>query len=167
MKVSRLMGFAALAAGVVLVPLAALADHGKAGLWSVTVRMSMPDMPQIPPEQLAKMQAMGIHMPTGNGMTTQHCMTAEEVKADRPPPMAHTKDCTMQNISITGGSFKGDMVCSGEEMQGNGHISVSYDSNTHYAGQMTFTGTAHGHPANMTNNFEGTWLSADCGGVAH
>ena len=154
-------------AGLVALSSAALADHGKPGLWNITTKMTMANMPQIPPEQLAKMQAMGIHMPGGNEMTTQHCMTAAEVKMDRPPLTGHAKDCTMQNLSVTGSSVKADMVCSSGDMQGNGHLSVSYDSDTHYAGQMTFVGTAHGHPANMTNSFEGTWLSADCGSVAH
>ncbi|MGD0191310.1 MAG: DUF3617 domain-containing protein [Rhizomicrobium sp.] len=145
----------------------ALADHGKAGLWNITSKMTMANMPQIPPDKLAKMQAMGIQMPTGNSVTTQHCMTAAEVKMDRPPLTGHAKDCTLQNLSISGAAVKADMVCSTGDMQGNGHLSVSYDSDTHYAGQMTFVGTAHGHPADMTNSFEGTWLSADCGSVAH
>ena len=147
--------------------MAALASHGKAGLWNVTVKLSMPNMPQIPPDQLAKMQAMGVHVPNGNTMNVQHCMTAAEVASDKPPQIQRNKDCALQNVSVSHGTFTGDMVCTGADMQGTGHITVSYDSDTHYAGQMIFAGTAHRRPANITNSFEGTWVSADCGASAH
>jgi hypothetical protein len=151
--------------GVVSVPVAALASHGKVGLWEVTTQMSMPNMTaMMTPDQLARMQAMGVHMPTGRSFTTQHCMTAAEVAADKPPPMRQNKDCTMGNMSFGAHSFTADMVCTGD-MQGQGHISVTYDSDEHYSGTYGFTGTAHGHPAGITNSFEGKWISADCGTV--
>ena len=34
---------------------AALAGHGKAGLWTVTTSMTMPNMPQMTPEMMAMM----------------------------------------------------------------------------------------------------------------
>jgi len=156
----------ALALGIAALPLAALASHGKVGLWDITVKMSMPNMPKIPPDQIAKMRAMGVHISDDNTVTTQHCMTAEEVAADRPPQMQHQKDCSMQNIKSGGGSFSAEMVCTGAEMQGSGHVTVAYDSDAHYSGQMTFAGTAHGHPASMTNSFEGKWISGDCSAMA-
>jgi len=155
-----------LAVGIVALPLAAMASHGKVGLWEITLNVNLPNMPKIPPDQLAKMQAMGVHMPNGNTIVTQHCMTAAEVAADRPP-VQHQKDCAMQNEKMGGGSFSADMVCTGVEMQGSGHFNVSYDSDTHYVGEMTFSGTAHGHAATMTNKFEGKWVSADCGATTH
>jgi hypothetical protein len=165
MRVSRIVALGVIA--VLALPVAALANHGKAGLWDVTVMMNMPDMPKIPPDQLAKMKAMGISIPNGNAMTVQHCMTAAEVAADRPPQMQHNQDCAMQNVHASGGIFSADMVCNGADMKGNGHLEVSYDADTHYKGQMTFSGVSHGHPANMTNKFEGKWVSADCGNVGH
>lgn len=156
--------------GLAVVALAAapaLANHGKAGLWDVTITMSMPNMPKIPPDQLAKMRAMGVNVPTGNTMTVQHCMSAAEVAADNPPQMQQSNDCSMENVKSSGGAFNADMVCKGPEMQGNGHFQVSYDSDSHYAGQMTFSGMSHGHPATMTNSFDGKWVSASCGNVGH
>jgi hypothetical protein len=50
-------------------------------------------------------------------------------------------------------------------MQGHGHMSVNFESGEHYAGSYTFNGTMEGHPQNMTYNFEGRWISADCGNV--
>ncbi len=151
--------------GAAALPIAALAAHGKVGLWEITTRMSMPGMmAQIPPDQLARMQAMGVHMPDGQAITTQHCMTASEVAADKPPPMRNARDCTMSNMTHDAHGFSADMICTGE-MEGHGHVSVSYDSDEHYAGNYSFTGTAQGHPQSMTTSFEGKWISPDCGTV--
>ena len=84
-------GFAARAAAL---PIAAPGARGKAGLWEITTRMNMPGrLASIPPDQLARMQAMGMPMPNIQAFTTQHCMTAEEVAADRPPRMRNAQDC--------------------------------------------------------------------------
>lgn len=154
---------AGLAATVIGTPLVALGSHGKAGLWEVTTHMNMPGMSaQIPPEALARMRAMGVHMPDSQTITARHCMTAADVASDRPPPMHNPKDCAMTNMSHDAHSFTADMTCSGE-MEGRGHFSVAYDSDEHYSGSYTFNGTAHGHPQNMTTSFEGRWVSPDCG----
>jgi len=149
-----------------LLPNAALAAHGKAGLWEITTHMSMPGMSaQIPPEAMARMKAMGIQMPGNQTFTAQHCMTADEVAQDKPPPMRNQQDCTMSNFTHDAHTVNVDMVCKGENMDGQGHVTMIYDSDEHYSGTYTFTGTAHGHPANMTTSFEGKWISADCGSV--
>jgi hypothetical protein len=139
--------FAGATAALIAMTGVALADHGRAGLWQVTTQMTMPGM--------AKAQTF----------STQHCMTPAEVKQDAVPPSSNA-DCKMVNEKASGSSFSGDMVCTGRAM-GHGHITVTYDSNTHYAGQMTMTSTAGGQAMNMTNNFEGKWVSADCGKVSH
>lgn len=156
-------GMAALA--IVALPVAALASHGKAGLWSVTMTMDMPgrQMPSIPPEAMARMKAMGIEMPVGHAITTQRCMTDAEVNSDTPPAIQRPQSgCKMTNTKFQGHTMSADMVCTGE-MQGEGHFMVTYDSPEHYNGKMTFKGTEQGHPANMSNTFDGKWLSADCG----
>jgi hypothetical protein len=165
MKASRVLGL--LAAGIVALPVAALASHGKVGLWDVTVSMSMPNMPKIPPDQLAKMKAMGVTVPNGNTMTVQHCMTAQEVSAEEPPQMHQSRDCNMENVKTSGGLYSADMVCKGPDMTGNGHLVVTYGSDTAYDGKMTFSGMSHGHPETMTNTFSGRWIKADCGDVGH
>ncbi len=162
------MRFWCIAAGLAIVmawPGVSLAGPGKAGLWEVTTQMG--GMPQIPPEQMAKMKAMGMQMPAGNTFTTQHCVTPEEAAATKPPPMGRNKECQMGKMSVAGGVISGDMTCSGEEMTGTGHFQVTYDTPQHYSGQMAFSGDSHGHHMNMTNRFEGKWLSASCGTVAH
>jgi hypothetical protein len=151
----------------VAVPFAALGSHGKVGLWEMTTRMSMPNMSaNIPPEAMARMKAMGMSMPGGNQTyTTQHCMTAEEVAQDKPPTPRSNSACTMGNMTHDAHTFTADMTCSTAQMQGSGHVAVTYDSDEHYAGTYVFNGTANGHPQNVSSSFEGRWISADCGSV--
>ena len=152
--------------GAVTLPVAALAAHGKVGLWEISTRMNMPGMmATMPPDALARMQAMGMHMPNGQTFTTQHCMTADEVAQDKPPPMRNAQDCTASNVTHSGQTLNVEMVCKGDNMDGQGHFTLTYDSDAHYTGNYTFTGTAHGHPANMSYTVEGKWISADCGSV--
>lgn len=173
----RVLYFGAIAAGVLALPIAAFASHGKVGLWEITTTMNMggagmqmPDLSKLPPDQRAMVEAQlkksGVSM-NGNSMTTQHCMTASEVAQDKPPAMGRMKDCTVQNMQFTGGSMTADTVCSSADMSGKGHIAVSYSGDSNYSGSMTFNGTAQGHPINMNNTFSGRWISADCGSVTH
>jgi hypothetical protein len=163
-----LAGMAVLAAASASLPGAALAGHGKAGLWNVTVTMDNgAAMPRLTPEQMAKMRAAGMQMPDlGRTMTHQHCMTAAEVAADTIPPMGRNGECKPQNVKASGNGFSADVACSGE-MQGTGHMSMTFASAEHYSGRMTFSGVTHGHPANMTTSFEGRWISASCPAGVH
>ena len=165
--------FVAGVAGVALIASAAgaLASHGKAGLWSVTVTMGgmsqMPDMSKMPPDVQARMKAMGMNM-NGNSMTMQHCMTAQEVALDQPRMDAQSqKYCKMSNVSMMGHTMSADMTCNGE-FNGSGHMQVTYDSDTHYMGEMTMNGMSRdGQPVHHDQKFEGRWLSADCGAINH
>ncbi len=164
MSKGRIRLGALVAAAIAMVPAAALASHGKVGLWDVTSTMTMPNMPQMSPAQTAQMQAMGMHMPMSHTVSVQRCMTAAQVASDSPPP-SRSKSCTFSNVKVTGHTFSGDEVCSGE-FQGQGHFSVTYDSDEHYSGMSTIQGTtASGHSVNANNTFEGKWVSADCGSV--
>jgi len=148
-------------AALAVLPAVAQTSHGKAGLWEVTSTMSMPNMPQMSPAQTAQMQAMGMHMPTGHTTTLQHCVTPEQ--AASPIPLnSHNKDCALSNVKMDGRTYSGDVTCSGE-FQGQGHFSETFDSDEHYTGTSTMTGTSNGHAMNMSNTMEGKWISADCG----
>lgn len=174
MKLSRILacGAALAAAGAIAIP-ALAASHGKVGLWEITTTMNMagmqmPDLSKLPPDQRAMVEAQmkknGVTM-SGRTMTTKHCMTAQEVAAGKPD-MSHMKDCTVQNLSTTASGMSADLVCKGD-MNGRGHMQVSYSGDTSYSGSMTMKGSAHGQPIDMTNTFSGKWVSADCGSVNH
>jgi len=168
MKNSRKVWLGGLAlVAVAALPLTAFASHGKAGLWKITTSMHMAgmQMPQLSAQQMAQMKAMGIHMPTDNTVTVQHCMTQAEVNADTPPDnQRQDSGCKMTNVKVVAHTMTADMVCTGQ-MKGQGHFNVTYDSPEHYKGQTAFKGTMEGRPADMTNSFEGTWVSASCGNV--
>jgi len=166
MKLHTGIAWAAVLAAAAALPFAALASHGKVGLWEVTTHMNMPNMmANIPPEALARMKAAGVNMSSNQTYSSQHCMTAAEVADDKPPPMRHNEDCAMTNVSHNATTFAADMTCNTQRMQGQGHVSVTFDSAEHYAGSYTYNGTMEGHPQNMTYNFEARWISADCGSV--
>lgn len=165
------VGAGGIAAAALLVPGAALAAHGKVGLWEFTTKMDMPGMPQMPdistmpPAVQARMKAMHMGTAAGGGMKVQHCMTAAEVNQDKPY-MGH-KECTMTNTKTSAHSFSADMTCSGH-FKGTGHMQVTYNSDEHYKGEMTMAGTTQeGQPMNMHSVFEGKWVSASCGSVTN
>ena len=164
----RVLYLGAGAAALLIAVVPAIASHGKAGLWSITVTMNMPGMPdmsRLPPEAQAAMRARGMSA-NGRTMTVQHCMTQTEVEAVKPPPMRNAQDCKTTNVKTAGQSFSADLVCTGQ-MNATGHFEVTYDSPEHYTGKSSFSGTQDGHPINSTTTMEGRWVSADCKGVTN
>ena len=108
----------------VVAPGVAFADHGKAGLWKVSTSMTVA-MPQMPPEALAQMKAMGMSMPNGRTFTSQICMTEADVNADKPPSMGNENmGCKWGNMHVSGTGMTGDLVCTGQ-MNGKGSMQVS------------------------------------------
>lgn len=152
---------------LVALPSAAFAAHGKAGLWDVTVSIQGAGMPQASPQDMARMKSMGIQMSNHNTISTQHCMTADEVNSDKLTSGTATEQgCTMTGTKMEGHTLSGDMVCNGT-LKGEGHMTLDYDKPEHYSGKMTFKGTAAGQPTDITYLYDGKWTSPDCGGTAH
>ena len=91
-------------AALLAAPIAVLADHGKAGLWQITITVSdsnahMPDLSKLPPDVQARMKAMGVNM-SGNAISVQHCMTMQEFGLHKLPSLGqHGKDCAVSNAS--------------------------------------------------------------------
>jgi hypothetical protein len=154
-----------LGSALILAPVAAMAAHGRAGLWTVTSTMSMPDMPQIPPQALEAMKARGIPLP-GQPFTTQMCMTQEQVNADKPPP-THNADvsCDTKLLSSSPSAMHSQIVCKGR-VNGTGDMQISWRGTDHYESTYSFQGTAEGgRPQNMTQHATGDFVKADCGSV--
>lgn len=141
---------------------AALASHGRVGQWTVTITMGggekLPDMSKMPPATQARMSSMGMTT-NGNSMTIQHCMSAEEVAHDEL--VSQDKTCQLTNQRVSGHTMSADMTCSGS-IDGTGHFSVTYDTDTHYTGEMIVNGTSDGHPVHHEQKFDGRWVSATC-----
>jgi hypothetical protein len=146
----------------------ALADHGKVGLWSITVAMdgnmvTMPDLSKLPPDALARMKAMGMSA-NGNTVTMQHCMSAADVAANFPD--IHNgagAGCAVNNVRHDGHSMSADLMCNTDALKGSGHAQFQFDSETHYSGEISVAGVANGHPVKQDEKIEGRYLTADCG----
>lgn len=171
MRIARYAVFGAAAAlSMVVLTGVATANHGKVGLWNVTLTMSgampgMPDMSNMPPEAAARMKAMGMSM-NGNTMTMKHCMTAAEVSADIPQMMSHRdRACTFSHLQQSGNRISADMTCT-KDFEGTGHLQFMFDGDTHYSGEVTMSGMSHGQPFNRDQKIDAHWVSADCGGVS-
>ena len=167
MKNKLISGLAATA--VLLAPAAALAAHGRAGLWRITTTMDMPDMPQmpdLPPEAMAMMKSRGMSMPgMGAPIVTQICMTQEEVNADRIPSMNNSEaNCTTKVLSQTPTSMTAETTCRGR-MEGVGRMQMSWRGNEHYEGTYSFKGVMQGRPHQMNTRYTGDFVKADCGSV--
>lgn len=161
----RIKTLACVAAAAFAVPSVAFA--AKPGLWSSTVTVNLGGgMPSIPPEQMAQMKAMGIQIPNmAAPMTSQYCLSPQEAAGNRPRMGKDMESsCKTENVKTVGRTTSADLVCTGE-MNGRGHMETTYASEERYSGRMTFKGTAGGRPMNMTNTFEGRFVSADCGSV--
>lgn len=159
---------AALAAGLLL-SLAALAAHGKAGLWEVTTRNnmggmpSMPDMSSLPPQVQAQLKARGVRM-NGSEIATRFCMTADQVASDHPV-LTHNAECKAQNVKFEGSTFNADIVCTGK-LKGTGHVQITFSSPVHYLGSETMDMTEPGGtPMHTTMAMDARWLSPNCGNV--
>ena len=155
-----------IAAAVVLAPGAAWAAHGKVGLWTITSTMQMANAPQIPPEVMAMMKKRGVAMPmAGQPFTSQMCMTAEEVNADKPPRMTSREiNCETKVLSQSPSAMKSEVVCHGT-MEGVGHSEINWSGNEHYAGNYHFKGTMQGRPNEISTTYKGDWIRGDCGSV--
>ena len=156
------LGFTA----IVLAPAAALAAHGRPGLWTISSTMQMANMPLMPPEAIAMMKARGMKMPgMGSPMVTQMCMTQEQVNADKMPAMNnHEESCTSKVLSQTSSSVTAETTCHGR-MEGVGHMQMSWRGNEHYEGTYSFKGESGGRPQDMTTHYSGDFVKADCGSV--
>jgi hypothetical protein len=150
--------------GLALAPEIALAGHLKPGMWKMTTAIDLgAAVAQIPPEQLARLQSMGIKVPAaGEGITTQQCVTPEMAARDVPPHMGRNDSgCTSQNEKVSASSMSADLICSGT-MKGQGTMQMTFADQEHYTGLFTFKGISSGHPVDLKSTFTGERISGDC-----
>ena len=144
------------------------ADKIKPGLWDVTVDMNLgANAPPIPPGALEQMQQMGLEVPFAQPITRQTCITPEQAAQDKIPAVTDAQSgCSVTNSKRSGNNYSAEMVCNGQ-MQGKGSMNMTLQDPKHYSGTMKFQGAGPGGmPIDMTSTAKGTWVSADCGGVA-
>jgi len=144
-------------------------DAMKAGLWETTMTMDPPaGMPQMSPEQIARMKQMGIDMPFGHPIVNQTCITPEmaEKRKNYQPHMRPEDKCELKDYNATSSSASGTIVCDSNTMRGEGHFSATSNSDSSYSGTWDFNGTTSHGPMKMHATFGGRYLAASCGAVA-
>jgi hypothetical protein len=166
MKMKNIAGYsiAGLLIGVLSAPAVARAEHLKAGMWRVTTGMNFDAaVAQIPPDQLARLQSLGIHVPTvPQNITTEQCLTREQALRDAPPHIGpNDSGCTSRNEKMVGSTLSADLVCTGK-MTGQGTMQISHTDPEHYSGSLSFKGTLAGRSVNLATTISGEWLSKDC-----
>jgi hypothetical protein len=151
------------------IPLALASGHRKPGLWQLTAQSHFTKGgPQIPPDQLARMQQMGIKVPgmSGEPTTIQSCLTPEQAAKDDHPESGNG-NCQLQNTSWSGNSFSADVICHGQSGDMHGHFTAVTNGDTSYTGNSHMEGTnPHlGGDFAMDSQVSAVWQSADCGAV--
>ncbi len=156
-----------LAAAILLAAAPALAmPHGKPGLWTITTTMQMANMPQLPPQVLEMMKKRG--MPgMGQPVTSQMCMTQEQVNAGMAShmPQQHDVSCAPRVLSETPSSAVTEITCHGDNMDGVGRAQIDWRGDSHYEGSYEFKGSMHGQPNQISTHYAGDFVKADCGSV--
>jgi hypothetical protein len=143
--------------------------QSKPGLWEITSSMKMDgaSMPQIPPDQLAKLKAQGIKIPGMDGQQTRikECVTQEMVDKYGGPEPQHRPGCTLNNVQRSAGGMSAELVCTGDT-KGTGTIKATHVDSTHSTMSMHFTGTnKQGRTMEFQMDSTSQMLSDSCGDV--
>ena len=154
---------------------------GKPGLWETTSTTEMsgmtgtPAMPQIPPEQLAKMTPqqraqveamMKSRMGAAGGApqtnTSKVCLTADSFK--NALAMNQRENCTYKVTASSSSSQTIQMECTQGKTNMTGDMTVERVDSEHAKGNVVMK-TSGEAAMNIKMSFATKWLSADCGDV--
>jgi hypothetical protein len=136
----------------------------KPGLWDYSTTMNMANAPQIPPEALAQMRALGMQIPgMGAPIKSQVCLTPAQAARNVPP--SGRDGCTNRNITMNGSTVSGDVVCDTPDMKATGHFDATFVSDGEMRTKMTMKGTQGGRPVDLAMDTQGLWRATDCGSV--
>jgi hypothetical protein len=140
----------------------------KMGLWQNTSTNTMTGI-QLPPDVVAKMQAMGRPVPgmTPTTTVTQSCLTPEKWQKSFGN-MQQSKDCQFTNVHQSASGMSADMVCVTEGRTSKGHIEATFESQEKASGKVHLeVATARQpQPIVMNMTFESAYQGADCKGIS-
>lgn len=140
----------------------------KMGLWQNTATTTMAGF-QLPPDVLAKMQAMGRPVPGSTPMTTvtQSCLTPEKWQKSFGN-MQQTKDCQFTNVHQSAAGMSGDMACTSGGGTSKGHIEATFASQEKVNGKvhMEIVSARQPQPIVMDMTFESVYQGSDCKGIS-
>jgi hypothetical protein len=141
----------------------------KMGLWESSSTMTMGGF-QIPPDVVAKMQAMGRPVPGAPHTTvTQSCMTADEwTKTWANLNKRGDMECKVSDLSQDSQKLSFDSSCTSQRGGAfTGHFEMFFDDDEHTHGSMHMKGEggSGGQPMVMDMKMTSHFVSADCGEV--
>ena len=155
-------GRCALVVVAVLVTASAAAEAGqKSGEWIVTTRMFMKGLPA---EQVEMMKQAGMAgMITGEPRVAKQCVTPAEAAKGLDFDMGADSGCRLANKVVTDTKMSADMICSGPDMKGKGHMQMALSGDSAYSGNWTVDVIDQdGHPVQQEVQFSGQWSKATC-----
>ena len=140
----------------------------KMGLWQNTATNTMTGL-QLPPDVVAKLQAMGRPVPGAAPRTivTQSCVTPETWQKSFTN-MQQSKDCQITNLHQSATGMSGDMACTTAEGTSKGHLEATFASQEKMNGKMhmEITTARQTQPIVMDMTFDSVYQGADCKGVS-
>ncbi len=149
---------------------ASAANRMAPGLWEMSVQSdALKGLPVIPPDQVAKLRALGIQVPAivNGSASTRTCITPEMAqRVDLAPAAGASKmGCAARNTRFEGNHFSADLVCDNDRVQGTGKVSGSFSSNKAFTALIQFKGTSQGVPVDQRGTAQGRWVGPHCGDV--
>lgn len=142
----------------------------KMGLWETSVTSKMGGM-QLPPDVVAKLQAMGRPVPGAPHTTVSHgCLTpAEWQQGMEKMNQPGSAECEYSNQQAGSGKYSFDVSCKtqrGMTLKGHLEMLIVDDEHSHGSYHMTSDGPGPGgQPFSMDATIETHYLAADCGDV--
>ena len=140
----------------------------KMGLWQNTATNTMTGL-QLPPDVLAKLQAMGRPVPGAAPRTivTQSCLTPDKWQKSFTD-MQQNKSCQFTNVHQSTTGMSGDIACTTGEGSSKGHMEATFPSQEKMNGKMhmEITTARQPQPIVMDVTFEGLYQGADCKGIS-
>jgi hypothetical protein len=140
----------------------------KMGLWQNTATNTMTGL-QLPPEVVAKMQAMGRPVPGAAPRTilTQSCLTPDKWQKSFTD-MQQNKSCQFTNVHQSTTGMSGDIACTTGEGGSKGHMEATFVSQEKMNGKMhmEIMTARQPQPIVMDVTFEGVYQGADCKGIS-
>jgi hypothetical protein len=140
----------------------------KMGLWQNTATNTMTGL-QLPPDVLAKLQAMGRPVPGAAPRTivTQSCLTPDQWQKSFTD-MQQKQNCQFTNVHQSTTGMSGDMACTMADGSSKGHLEATFASQEKMNGKMhmEITTARQSQPIVMDMTFESVYQGADCKGIS-
>jgi hypothetical protein len=144
----------------------------KMGLWQTTAitSMTMPNMPQLPPEVVERMKAMGRPIP-GTAPTTsvvQSCLTPEKWRENWARSQQQSQKCETKNYTQDASGMSVDIECKTERGSSTGHTQMSFvnSETAHGTSHMEIISERSLKPITMNMTIDSVYQGADCKGIS-